>query len=133
MRDLGFMLWPLVFSALVVVGLTLWSASQLIGEKAAADIRTKAWIDAILFWGGFALITGILGTLLGLIEASRSIELAGEAQSSVVWGGIRIASGTSVLGGVILAMASLAWFALQLRWRLLAAKTAGAKRVAASS
>lgn len=133
MRDMGYILWPLMFSALVVMALTLWSISQLIGDRASPDVRTKAWIDAILFWGGFALITGVLGTLLGIIEAARSIEIAGEAPTNLVWGGIRVASGSSALGAVILALASLAWFALQLRWRLLAAKTAGAKQVAAPS
>lgn len=133
MADMGFMFWPLMFSALVVVALTVWSVSQLVGRNASPDVRTKAWIDAILFWGGFAMITGVLGTLLGIIEAARSIEIAGGVQARLAWGGIRVASGTSALGATILAMASLAWFALQLRWRLLTARTSGAKQAATSA
>lgn len=119
-QSLGTIKWPLLFSALMIVGLTLWSARGLLGADASASARTKAWIDAILFWGAFAMIAGVLGTLLGTIEAANATQLAGEAPAGVVWAGIRIALQSSAIGALILALASLAWFGLQLRWRLLA-------------
>jgi hypothetical protein len=119
--DMGFMRWPLTFALVIVVALTGWSAMRLVGRHASADLRTKAWVDAILFWGVFALVTGVLGTLIGIIVAAQSIERAGEAPSVLVWGGVKVAISTSVAGALILALAGLGWFVLQLRWRLLAA------------
>ena len=122
--DLGFIRWPLALSVVAVLLLTAWSTYKLFRSDARPDLRTKAWLDAILFWGGFALLSGVLGTLIGIIIASQSIEAAGEVHPTLVWGGIKIAVLSSALGALILALASLVWFGLQLRWRLLVADQA---------
>jgi len=117
----GFIRYPLLLSFLVVAALTAWSAYQLFRPGASPDLRTKAWLDGILFWGGFALITGVTGTLIGIIIASQSIEMAGSVSPALVWGGIKVALLSSAIGALILAGAALVWFVLQLRWRLLSA------------
>jgi hypothetical protein len=119
---LGVIKWPLALSVVVVASLTLWSAVRLFGPAAAPDARTKAWLDAILFWGGFAFVTGALGTLWGVVLAAQSIERAGEVSAALVWGGIRVALLSATVGAVILAVSGLVWFVLQMRWRLLAAE-----------
>ena len=118
-ESMGFMRWPLDFSLGVVTALALWSAIKLFRPGASPDRQTKAWLDAILFWGGFAVICGVLGTLIGIIIAAQAIEMMGEVSTPLVWGGIKVALLTSVFGMLILAFAALLWFALQLRWRLL--------------
>jgi hypothetical protein len=120
--SMGFMRWPLAFSLGAVLLLTLWSAARLLRPGATPDRKTKAWIDAILFWGGFAVICGVLGTLVGIIIAAQSIEAAGEVSTTLVWGGIKVALLTSMFGVLILGFAALLWFALQLMWRLLEAE-----------
>jgi hypothetical protein len=120
-HDMGVIHWPLLVSFLAVAGLTAWSVVRLFRAGAAPDLRTKAWIDAILFWGGFALVAGVLGTLLGIIVAAQSIEMAGDIEPVLIWGGIKVAMSSAAAGSLILALAALAWFALQLRWRLLLA------------
>ena len=117
---LGVIRWPLTFSLLVVVALALWSLA-LVRRSAMPGRHAKAWIDAILFWGGFAAISGVLGTLIGIIITFQFIELAGEVRATLVAGGIKVALLSSALGTLILAVASLLWFGLQLRWRMLAA------------
>ncbi len=122
--SLGFIRWPLLLAAVAVFALSIWSASRLFRPDPRADLRTKAWVDAVFFWGGFAFLSGILGTVVGVIIASQSIEAAGQVSTSLVWGGIKIALLSSALGGLILGVAALSWFALQLRWRLLVADAA---------
>jgi hypothetical protein len=117
----GFIRWPLTLSFLAVAVLALWSTYRLFRSGAEPTLHTKAWIDAILFWGGFAFITGILGTLVGVIIASQFIEAAGQISTSLVWGGIKVSLLSSALGTMIMGFAALLWFALQLRWRLLQA------------
>jgi hypothetical protein len=109
-----------------VAALSLWSAVRLFRPGATADLPTKAWLDAILFWGGFAVISGVLGTLVGIIIAAQSIEAAGAVRTTLVWGGIKVALLSSAFGVLILALAALIWFVLQLRWRLLVAKASRA-------
>ena len=121
-NDVGFVRWPLAFSFMAVVGLAVWSAFKLFGPRATPDLRSKAWLDAILFWGGFAAISGVLGTLVGFTIATQSVEAAGEVNVTLMWGGIKVSMLTSLLGVLILAFASLLWFVLQLRWQLLVAK-----------
>jgi hypothetical protein len=125
-ESVGFIRWPLTLSFLAVVILALWSAAKLFRSGATPDLRSKAWVDAILFWGGFAVISGVLGTLVGIIIASQAIEATGDVSTTLVWGGIKVAMLSSALGMMILAFAALLWFALQLRWRLLFAESAEA-------
>ncbi len=120
-NDIGFIRLPLIFSFLVVVGLALWSAIKLFRPHATPDLHTKAWLDAILFWGGFATISGLLGTLVGFTIATQSVEAAGEVNVTLMWGGIKVSMLGSLFGVLILAFAALLWFVLQLRWRLLVA------------
>lgn len=120
-NDMGFIRLPLIFSFLVVVGLALWSAIKLFRPHATPDLQTKAWLDAILFWGGFATISGLLGTLVGFTIATQSVEAAGEVNVTLMWGGIKVSMLGSLFGVLILAFAALLWFVLQLRWRLLVA------------
>ena len=119
--ELGFIRWPLFFSFIAVMGLALWSAIKLFRPSATPDLHSKAWLDAILFWGGFAAISGVLGTLIGFTIATQAVEAAGEVNVALMWGGIKISMLGSLFGVLILAFAALMWFVLQLRWRLLVA------------
>lgn len=122
-EDLGFMKWPMSFSLIAAVLLTLWSLRQLMGKGALPDLRTKAWVDAIIFWGGFAAVCGLLRSLIGIILAIQRMEAAGEVTTPIVAFGLRVALSSSSLGLLILLFSALAWFPLQLRWRLLLAKS----------
>ncbi len=117
--DVGFIRWPLTFSVMAVIGLALMSAATLFGRDATAGLVAKTWIDAILFWGGFAVISGVLGSIIGVILAFQAIEAAGEVQATLVAGGIKVALLSSFFGVTILGFAALLWFGLQFRWRLL--------------
>ena len=120
-NELGFIRWPLTFSLMAVVGLALMSAATLFGRNAAASLVAKTWVDAILFWGGFSAISGMLGSIIGVIVGFQAIERAGEVEATLVAGGIKVALLSSGMGVLILGFAALLWFALQFRWRMLQA------------
>ena len=75
--QIGFIRWPLGFSFFAVLALSGLSGIKLLESQVGGALRTKAWIDAVLFWGAFAAIAGVLGTLLGIIVSAQSIEAAG--------------------------------------------------------
>lgn len=122
---MGFIRYPLTFSSMVILALVLYSSVRLFEGDARTLPMTRTWTDAVLFWGGFAFITGVLGTLLGIVLAAQSIEQAGTVSPMLVWGGIKVALYSSVFGLLVLAASSLAWFALHLRWRALASRETG--------
>lgn len=122
-NEVGWIRWPLLLSFVAVTGLGAWSALRLFVLDRQADLRTKTWVDAILFWGGFGMLSGVLGTLIGIIIAAQIIEAySGQVSTALVWGGVKVALVSSAVGMLILAWAALLWFALQLRWRLLEAE-----------
>ena len=120
-NEVGFIRWPLTFSLFAVVGLGLMSAATLFGRNSTAGLVAKTWVDAILFWGGFAAISGVLGSIIGVIVAFQAIERVGEVEATLVAGGVKVALLSSGLGVMILGFAALLWFALQFRWRMLQA------------
>ena len=123
--EIGFARWPLVFSFAAVVGLASYSAARLFGRGALADPMSKAVVDAILLWGAFATVAGVLSTLVGIVTATRLAQAAA-VSASVLWGGVRVSMLGVTFGVLILAGSSLAWFVLQFRWRLLEAAEAQA-------
>lgn len=119
--ELGFIRWPLALSIVAVLFLSGLSVYRLYRPGAWGDLRTKAWLDAVLFWGGFAVVSGVLGTVVGMVLVAQSIEAAGAVSTTLVAGGIKVALLSAALGLVILFLSSLIWFGLQFRWRMLVA------------
>lgn len=118
---LGFIRWPLAFSLLSVLFLSGLSTYRLFRPGAWGDLRSKVWVDAILFWGAFAVVSGALGTVVGVVLAAQSIEAAGEVSTTLVAGGMKVALLSAAFGLLILFFSSLIWFGLQFRWRMLVA------------
>lgn len=121
-QNIGFIRFPMAFAMLWIVGLSLYSASQLFRPGAHASLRTKAWLDGILFWGAFTAVTGVLGSLVGIIIAFQSVEAAGAVSPTLVAGGAQVALLSSALGFLALGAASIGWYVMHMRWRLLQAR-----------
>lgn len=120
----GYMMYPLTFTCLVIIALASYSSVRLLRPSAGADLKSKVFVDAILFGGGFAAIIGVLGTLVGIVVTDQAIEAAGYISTTLVAAALRVALLTSAFGVLILAGSAVVWFALQLRWRLLEAADA---------
>lgn len=112
----GPMMYPLVLIALVVLALGVWMTLR-VRRVTAPDPGLETGIDATLFWGAWAGLVGVLGTLVGVYQAAGSIQGAGEVSASLAWGGIRVALITTLFGLIIFAVAALAWFGLRSWYR----------------
>lgn len=112
----GVPMYLLVVVTLVVVGIALLSALRLRGV-AAPDRALEARIDGVLFWGAYAALLGVLGTVVGFFQTGGMIQQAGEASSQLIWGGVRLALTTSIAGLVIFALALIVWYALRSAYR----------------
>lgn len=69
----------------------------------------------IRFFGMLALVTGVLGQLIGLYEAMKYIAQAGEVSQQVLAGGLKVSSITTLYGFIVFIIAHLIWFVLDLK------------------
>ncbi|HSM08087.1 MAG TPA: MotA/TolQ/ExbB proton channel family protein, partial [Gemmatimonadota bacterium] len=67
-------------------------------------------IDAVLFWGVWVVVIGLLGTFVGIYQAAGALEMVGGAASaSLIWGGIKVALTTTLFGLLVFSVAALLW------------------------
>ncbi len=111
--DGGYMMYPITLCAimvLVLAGRTVWRMKA--GDPELRTL-TRASIDGVLFWGGYALVLGVLGTVLGIAIAAQAVEAMGAVETALVWGGIKVSLITTIYGLVVLLGGGLLWFALR--------------------
>lgn len=123
----GFFMWPLLLIGLVVGGQTLRAALALGRGRIGAPGELESRLQAILFWGIFAAVLGLLATLGGISQIATTIGRAGGAEPFLVWGGVGVALVTLIFGMLILIAAAVAWFAL---WQWYGRRQRGAARPA---
>ena len=113
----GFLMWPLVLIVLVLIGIILRTSWHLFvrGGTNAAVIQNG--LDGLLFWGGFAVIIGVLGSVVGYHKAMANIAARGIVNPRAVWIGTAEGMVSSITGLLVLAVAGAMWYVL--RWRYL--------------
>lgn len=111
--DMGVMRWPITFCLVMVVVLAIQAAIRMKSGEPDNRILARATIDGSLFWGAYAAVLGVLGTVVGFMVAAQAVEALGEVETRLVWGGVKVALSTTVYGLLIFLLAALAWFALR--------------------
>lgn len=111
----GFPMWFVLGAGLAGLALAADAARKLFGGAESDGLRAE--IDGVAFWGGFASVLGLIGTLGGVALVARHLERVGEAPASVVWGGLRVALIPTAFGLGLLALCLLAWYALRVAHR----------------
>jgi biopolymer transport protein ExbB/TolQ len=111
--QMGVMAWPITLCALMVAALAARAVLRMRSDEREQAALARATIDGSLFWGAYAAVLGILGTVVGVIVAAQSIEQAGRVEATLVWGGLKVALTTTVYGLMIFLVAALLWFGLR--------------------
>jgi biopolymer transport protein ExbB/TolQ len=115
-REGGIMMYPLIGIAIVIVIMAVRSWMRISG-KAGNDAVVETGIDAVLFWGSYGVVLGILGTLVGIAQAATAIQAVGTVTAALVWGGIKVALNTTIFSLVVFSIAFVVWFSLRVRYR----------------
>lgn len=108
----GPLMWP-VLAALIAAVVQIvrgWRARR----RGSAPAAPPSTTDSILFWGGFAAVVGLIGTLVGIGVMAKAMETAGSAPASIVWGGLEVALVPTVFGLAVLTLALCGWASLRL-------------------
>ena len=100
-------IWIVLILMLVQIGRA--TVDQFRPGAPAARLR----IHSILILGALAACLGVLGSLVGAWIVAEAISRAGEASAGLVWSGIQVTLGTSIVGFLILGIAAVAWLGLQ--------------------
>lgn len=104
---------PLVLIALVVIGLGIYRFLQVVQTGATKEPRLQAGINTIFFWGGFAAVLGLFGQFSGITKALRAVADLGIVNPRLVYLGLYESFLSTLMGMLILILASLIWLVLR--------------------
>lgn len=108
----GIMMWPMLLCLIAVLVIAARSTRHMTtGSAAEMEVRSPA--DAVLFWGGFSALLGVMGTLVGIAQVARAISAAGGASASLIWAGMGVTLVTTMFGLAILLIALIIWYGLR--------------------
>ena len=112
----GYVMWVILAITILIAVLGVKSLLRT-RELEHPDPVLETSIDAILFWGVWVVVIGLLGTFVGIYQAAGAIMAAGQVGAALVWGGIRVALTPTLFGLLVFAIAALAWMGLRSRYR----------------
>jgi biopolymer transport protein ExbB/TolQ len=113
----GFVMLPILLIVLVLFGLTLRTLWELVVRQGSNTALVQNGLDGLLFWGGFAVVLGLLGSVIGYNKSMSAVVARGLANPRFIWLGTAEGLVSTITGLLVLALAGLVWFAL--RWGFL--------------
>jgi hypothetical protein len=111
----GLLMWPLVLIVLVLIGIILRTSWHLFVRRGADAAVIQNGLDGLLFWGGFGVIIGVLGSVVGYHKGMTAIAARGLVNPRALWIGTAEGMVTSIAGLLVLTGAGAFWYVL--RWR----------------
>lgn len=112
-QEMGFIAYPLTIVAVFLVIEVVRATRAVLTDEGASASATSARIHPVLLWGVLAAVLGVLGTVIGVYQAAEAISRAGAATPTLVWGGIKVVLGSTIVGMLLLGISSIAWLGLQ--------------------
>jgi len=119
MKELFYMGGPLFMGILTVLlvillAVTIYFVMVISSGKASDQANFPHRLGYIKSIGLFIFITGILGQLIGLVEAFKAIEAAMDISPAIMAGGLKVSMITTLYGMLIYLISIIIWFALDL-------------------
>jgi hypothetical protein len=107
----GFMSILSILLLLVIIA-TVYTATGITNDKIGSIESFKLRASYIRGVGLFAMITGILGQLIGLYQAFIAIEEAADISPAMVFGGLKVSMITTLYGIFIYLFSLVLWFVM---------------------
>jgi biopolymer transport protein ExbB/TolQ len=107
--------WILLLLSAVILFLTIRRAMDLFRAAKPDPARLERGVNAILFWGCFAAILGLLGQFSGMYRGLSIIAQAELINPKLVFLGLADALSTTITGLTLLLLSALVWFVLRCR------------------
>ena len=113
----GLLMFPLVFIVFVLFLIVLRTMWHLFVRGGSDTAVIQSCLDGLLFWGGFAVVIGVLGSVVGYSKALSVVAARGLVSPRALWIGAAEGMVSSIAGLLALAVAGVFWYLL--RWRFL--------------
>jgi hypothetical protein len=119
MKDLFYMGGTLFMGILtlllvVIVAVAVYFFISIATGKAGDKVNFRHQLTYVKSLGLFTMITGILGQLIGLLQAFKAIEQAGDVSPALLAGGLKVSMITTLYGVFIYLLSIIIWFLLDL-------------------
>jgi len=98
----------------IVVAVSVYFVVSITSGKAKEKTNFRHQLKYVKSIGLFTMITGILGQLIGLMDAFSAIQQAGDISQSIIAGGLKISMITTLTGIIIYLISIAIWFLLDL-------------------
>lgn len=98
----------------IVVAVSVYFVVTITSGKAKEKANFRHQLKYVKSIGLFTMITGILGQLIGLMDAFGAIEEMGDISPAIMAGGLKISMITTLTGIVIYLISIIIWFLLDL-------------------
>jgi biopolymer transport protein ExbB/TolQ len=110
----GFMMWPLLMVGVGVLFLGIRGAWRM-SRASVALPEMDGTLQSILFWGVVAVVLGLLGTVVGLVQMAQAIARFANngVTAATVGGGFSVSLITLIFGLLILLVSMLSWYSLR--------------------
>lgn len=120
--------WGVLIGLLIVMNLVLlgWTSVHIMKGEEVSVSKLPNRINAILFWGIFGAVAGLLGQANGIYLSLRAIGRATEISPAVIMEGAAVSFLTTIMGLLLLLGSALAWMALRSLYRRRFGELAGA-------
>jgi hypothetical protein len=112
----GPMMFVLVLITLVIWGLVLRTLWHLFVRGGSNALVIQSCLDGLLFWGGLAVIIGILGSAVGYHKVMTALVERGVANPVAIWIGSAEGLVSFIAGLLVLAAAGACWYLLRLQF-----------------
>jgi len=113
----GILMLPMVLVSLVLLGIVVRALWHLFVRGGSNSTAIQSCLDSLLFWGGFAVVIGVLGSAIGYHKAMTAVVQRGHVNPRALWIGTAEGMVSSIAGLLILAGAGALWYVL--RWQYL--------------
>ena len=101
----------LSFLLLLIIIVSVINTLRITSNKFPPE-RIRMKLSYVKSIGLFAMITGILGQLIGLYSAFDAIEAAGDVSPAMIFGGLKVSMITTLYGVFIYLFSLFIWFIL---------------------
>jgi hypothetical protein len=122
-------MFPLGLLAAVIAALSVKKAIDLFARTGLGQERLARGLSAILFWGCFSAVLGLLGQFSGIYRSLMVIRSAPAVNPGLVAEGLAVSLITTIFGLCILGVSGIVWFGLRCRLDTLTERGEGARRV----
>lgn len=110
----GILMLPMVLVSLVLLGIVVRALWHLFVRGGSNSTAIQSCLDSLLFWGGFSVVIGVLGSAIGYHKVMNAIVARGILNPRALWIGTAEGMVSSIAGLLILIVAGAVWYAV--RW-----------------